>query len=169
TALAAGAEARPIQDFADLGGRRVVVTAGTTSERLLHTHAERQRLAVTIVAARDHGEAFQRLQAGEAEAFMMDDALLHGLRAGAQRPEDWRVVGRPMSTEVYACAMRRDDPGFKRIVDAGLARLMQGGEALRLYQRWFQKPIPPKGLNLAWPPSDELLALYKNPNDRPRD
>jgi glutamate/aspartate transport system substrate-binding protein len=46
---------------------------------------------------------------------------------------------------------------------------MQSGEALRIYQRWFQKPIPPRGLNLAWPPSEALLDLYRSPNDRPRD
>ncbi|WP_130480702.1 transporter substrate-binding domain-containing protein [Sphaerotilus mobilis] len=158
-----------VRDFADLGGKRVVVTAGTTSERLLRTYAEQRGLALTIEATKDHDASFRRLEAGAADAYMMDDALLHGVRARALRPDDWEVVGQPMSTEVYACAMRRGDAEFKRVVDAGLARLMLTGEALRIYQRWFQRPIPPRGLNLAWPPSDALLALYRSPNDRPRD
>jgi glutamate/aspartate transport system substrate-binding protein len=156
-----------IRDFADLGGRTVVVTAGTTSERLLRTYAERQRLRVDVLPARDHGEAFQTLESGRAEAFMMDDALLYGERAKAERPDDWVVVGTPMSQEAYACMMRRGDTGFKAVVDRGLIRLMQSGEALRIYQRWFQRPIPPKGLNLNWPPSPALQELYRQPSDQP--
>ncbi len=158
-----------VRDFTDLAGKRVVLTAGTTSERLLRTYAERRGMAITIEATKDHDASFRRLETGEADAYMMDDALLHGVRARALRPDDWEVVGQPMSTEVYACAMRRGDDAFKRVVDTGLARLMQSGEALRIYQRWFQKPIPPRGLNLAWPPSEALLDLYRSPNDRPRD
>ena len=154
-----------VRDFT----KRVVLTAGTTSERLLRLYAERRGMTLTIEATKDHDESFRRLETGQADAYMMDDALLHGVRARALRPDDWEVVGQPMSTEVYACAMRRGDAEFKRVVDTGLTRLMQSGEALKIYQRWFQKPIPPRGLNLAWPPSEALLALYRSPNDRPRD
>jgi glutamate/aspartate transport system substrate-binding protein len=73
-----------------------------------------------------------------------------------------------MSTEAYACMMRRGDPAFKAVVDRGLTTLMRSGEALKIYTRWFQAPIPPKGLNLNWPPSPALLQLYQQPNDRPR-
>lgn len=156
-----------IQDFGDLAGKSVVVTAGTTSERLLRTYTERNGLRIAVLPARDHGESFLALESGKAEAFMMDDALLYGERAKAVRPDDWVVVGTPMSTEAYACMMRRGDPAFKAVVDRGLSALMRSGEALKIYTRWFQGPIPPKGLNLNWPPSPMLLELYKHPNDRP--
>ena len=156
-----------IRDFADLPGRSVVVTSGTTSERLLRLFNERQGGRVTIVSARDHGESFQMLEAGRAEAFMMDDALLYGERAKSSTPERWIVVGTPMSFEAYGCMMRRGDTAFKAMVDRALTRLMLSGEALALYQKWFLKPIPPRGLNLNWPPSDALLELYRAPNDKP--
>lgn len=156
-----------IRDFPDLAGRSVVVTAGTTSERLLRTYNERIGGTVAILVARDHGESFQMLEAGRVEAFMMDDALLYGERAKAQQPEDWIVVGTPMSAEAYGCMMRRDDLALKRIVDRELTRLMQSGEAMKIYAKWFQRPIPPKGLNLNWPPSEALLELYRAPNDQP--
>lgn len=156
-----------IRDFPDLAGRSVVVTAGTTSERLLRTYNERIGGTVAILVARDHGESFQMLEAGRVEAFMMDDALLYGERAKAQQPEDWIVVGTPMSAEAYGCMMRRDDLALKRIVDRELTRLMQSGEAMKIYAKWFQRPIPPKGLNLNWPPSEALLELYRSPNDQP--
>lgn len=156
-----------VAELADLKGRRVLVTAGTTSERQLMLHSETQGLRFDIESAKDHGQAFAQLQIGRAEAFMMDDAVLYGLRAKADRPDDWRVVGQPMAAEVYACMLRKDDPAFKAVVDRSLTQLMQSGAALKIFRRWFQSPIPPKGLNLNWPAPDALLELYRTPNDRP--
>jgi glutamate/aspartate transport system substrate-binding protein len=160
-------QASSIQDFADLEGQRVAVIAGTTSERLLHTWNESHGRRAKVLLARDQGDAFRLLEEGQAQAVIHDDALLHAQRAKARRPEDWRVVGTPLASEAYACMLRRGDAAFKDVVDRGLERLMRSGEALRLYTRWFQRPIPPKGLNLNWPPSEPLLQLYRNPNDRP--
>ncbi|WP_397535631.1 transporter substrate-binding domain-containing protein [Roseateles sp.] len=156
-----------LKDFPDLAGKRVVVTSGTTSERLLRTWNETRGGRLLLLTARDHGDAFQSLEAGKVDAFMMDDALLVGERAKAANPADWVVTGKPLSDEVYGCMMRRDDPAFKTIVDRTLSQLLTSGEALKIYTRWFQKPIPPKGLNLNWPPSEALLKLYQQPSDQP--
>ncbi|MFT3719404.1 transporter substrate-binding domain-containing protein [Pseudorhodoferax sp.] len=158
-----------IRDFPDLAGRRVVVTAATTSERLLRLFNESIGHKFTIVVARDHGESFALLEAGRVDAFMMDDALLYGERAKSAHPWRWVVVGSPMSSEVYGCMMRSGDRELKRIVDAALAGLMRSGEAMRLYGKWFQQPIPPRGLNLDWPPSPDLIELFRHPNDDPVD
>lgn len=156
-----------IADLADLKGRRVAVTAGTTPERSLLLRAEATGLRFEIVSVKDHGDGFNRLQEGRADAFLMDEAMLYGLRAKAERPDDWRVVGQPMAAEVYACMLRKDDPRFKALVDRSLTEIMQSGEALRIYKRWFQSPIPPKGLNLNWPAPAALLELFRAPNDQP--
>jgi glutamate/aspartate transport system substrate-binding protein len=156
-----------IRDFADLAGRTVAVTAGTTSERALRTYNENQGRRLRILLARDQGAAFKMLEEGQAQAVMHDDALLYGERAKAKKPEDWMVVGTPLASEVYGCMLRKDDPAFKQVVDRGLERLMRSGEARQIYAKWFQRPIPPKGLNLNWPPSEALLELYRHPNDRP--
>lgn len=156
-----------IEELADLKGRRVAVTAGTTSERSLLLHAEATGTRFDILKVKDHGDGFNSVQEGRAAAFLMDEAMLYGLRAKADQPGDWRVVGQPMATEVYACMLRKDDPRFKALVDRSLTELMQSGEALKIYRRWFQSPIPPKGLNLNWPAPEALLELYRSPNDRP--
>jgi glutamate/aspartate transport system substrate-binding protein len=156
-----------IQDLPDLKGRRVAVTAGTTSERALLLHSEATGVRFNIVTVKDHGDAITRLLDSRADAFLMDDAMLYGLRSKTDRPEDWRVVGQPMSAEVYGCMLRKDDPAFKAMVDRALTDLMQSGEALKTYRRWFQSPIPPRGLNLNWPPPEALLELYRAPNDTP--
>jgi glutamate/aspartate transport system substrate-binding protein len=156
-----------IHDFPDLAGRRVVTTAGTTSEGLLRRMNEEKQWRMTIVTARDHAESFQAVEAGRGEALMLDDALLYGELAKAGDPAAWRVTGTPQSFEAYACMMKRGDRDFKRLVDDALARLMLSGEAERIYRKWFMSPLPGTGLNLDFPLSDSMKALFRAPNDKP--
>jgi glutamate/aspartate transport system substrate-binding protein len=155
-----------IKDFPDLIGKNVVTTAGTTSERLLRKMNEEKNMKMNIISAKDHGESFLTLESGRAVAFMMDDALLAGEMAKARRPNDWHIVGTAQSREAYGCPMRKDDPQFKKVVDAAIAKAMTSGEAEKLYHKWFESPIPPKGLNLNLPLSDEMKDLFKHPNDK---
>lgn len=155
-----------IQDFPDLAGKNVVSTAGTTSERLIRKMNEDKKMRMNIISAKDHGESFLTLESGRAVAFMMDDALLYGEMAKARKPDDWAVVGTSQSKEAYGCMLRKDDPGFKRVVDTALAKAMTSGEATKIYAKWFTSPIPPKGLNLNMPMSEDMKALLKAPNDK---
>jgi glutamate/aspartate transport system substrate-binding protein len=158
-----------IKDFADLKGKNVVTTAGTTSERLLRKMNDEKNMGMNIISAKEHGQSFLTLESGRAVAFMMDDALLYGERAKARNPDDWVVVGTPQSREAYGCMLRRDDAPFKKVVDDSIVQLMKSGEINRLYHKWFQEPVPPKGLNLFFPLSDDMAKLFKNPNDKAFD
>jgi glutamate/aspartate transport system substrate-binding protein len=155
-----------IKDFPDLKGKNVVVTAGTTSERLIHQLNDKDQMGMQIIAAKDHGESFLILQSGRAAAFMLDDALLAGERAKARNPSDWVIVGTPQSKEAYGMMLNKDDTEFKAVVDAALAEAEKNGTAETLYKKWFLSPIPPKGLNLDLPLSDDMKQLFQNPNDK---
>ena len=155
-----------IKDFGDLAGKNVVTTAGTTSERLLREMNDQKKMGMNIISAKDHGESFLTLETGRAVAFMMDDALLYGEMAKAKRPGDWVVVGKPQSNEAYGCMLPKDDAPYKKIIDDAIAKVMASGEAEKIYNKWFLQPIPPKGLNMNFPLSDEMKALYKSPNDK---
>jgi len=155
-----------IKDFPDLAGKNVVTTAGTTSERLIRKMNEEKQLKMNIISAKDHGESFLTLETGRAVAFMMDDALLYGEMAKAKRASDWVVVGTAQSKEAYGCMLRKEDPGFKKVVDAALTKALTSGDAEKIYAKWFMNPIPPKGLNLNMPLSDDMKALMKAPNDK---
>jgi glutamate/aspartate transport system substrate-binding protein len=159
----------PIKDFPDLAAKNVVTTAGTTSERLLRKMNDEKKMGMNIISAKDHGESFLTLESGRAVAFMMDDALLAGEAAKARRPDDWHIVGTPQSREAYGCMMRKDDPQFKKVVDAAIADAMTSGKAAQLYKKWFESPIPPKGLNLRLPLSDDMKQLFQHPNDKALD
>jgi glutamate/aspartate transport system substrate-binding protein len=155
-----------IKDFADLAGKNVVTTAGTTSERLLRKLNDDKKMGMNIISAKDHGESFLTLETGRAVASMMDDALLYGELAKAKKPGDWHVVGTPQSREAYGCMLPKDDAAFKKVVDGAIAKVMNSGEAEKIYAKWFMNPVPPKGLNLNFPLSDDMKALYKAPNDK---
>ncbi|MGH8418749.1 MAG: glutamate/aspartate ABC transporter substrate-binding protein [Pseudomonas sp.] len=157
----------PYKDFDDLKGKNVVTTAGTTSERIIKSMNADKQMGMNVISAKDHGESFQMLESGRAVAFMMDDALLAGEMAKAKKPTDWTVTGTPQSYEIYGCMVRKDDPAFKKAVDDAIVGLYKSGEINKIYDKWFTQPIPPKGLNLMFPMSDELKALIANPTDKP--
>src|SRR5256884_2529064 len=145
-----------IKDFPDLAGKNAVVTAGTTSERLLRKLNEEKKLNIKITSAKDHGESFLILESGRAAAFMLDDVLLYGELAKARRRDDWIVTGTPQSREAYGCSMRKGDAKFKALVDRTVARIETSGEAEKIYAKWFLNPIPPRNLNLNFPLSEEM-------------
>lgn len=155
-----------VNDFADLKGKNVVTTAGTTSERLLKIMNAEKKMGMNIISAKDHGESFLMLESGRAVAFMMDDALLYGEMAKAKQPADWAVVGTPQSFEIYGCMVRKGDAGFKQVVDDAISATFKSGEINGIYDRWFMQPIPPKNLNLNFPMSDELKKLIAEPTDK---
>ena len=157
----------PVKALSDLAGKKVVSTTGTTNLRIMRALNEEKRLGFELIGAKDHSESQLVVQTGRADAFAMDDILLYGLAASAANPAEWAVVGEAIQVEPYAIMVRRDDPAFKALVDGVLARLMDSGEFERLYRKWFQSPIPPKGVNLNAPMPQELRDNLKAKSDKP--
>ena len=157
----------PVKALADLKGKKVVSTTGTTNYQVLRKLNNEQNLGFDLLAAKDHAESALMVQSGRAEAFGMDDILLYGLKASSANPAEFAVVGDPIQVEPYAIMLRKDDPGFKKLVDDTLASMMKSGEFETLYKKWFQSPIPPKGINLNAPMSKELRDNMKALSDKP--
>ena len=65
----------------------------------------------------------------------------------------------------YAIMFAKDDPEFKRIVDGTLTALYKSGEILKIYDRWFVKPIPPKGIALNFALGAPLQRAFAKPTD----
>lgn len=155
-----------IKDFADLKGKSVVVTSGTTSEILLNKLNDEKKMDMRIISAKDHGDSFRTLESGRAVAFMMDDALLAGERAKAKKPANWEILGTPQSREAYGCMLRKNDGEFKKLMDDTIAQAQTSGEATKWYDKWFKQPIPPKNMTMDFDLSDDMKALFKAPNDK---
>lgn len=159
----------PIRNWADLRGRRVVTTKGTTTVKLINDRSAFGALELQLMEGRDHVESLRKVESAEADAFPMDDVLLFGLRANARHPESLLVVGDSLSAEPYAIMMRKDDAPFKRIVDREMARMINDGELQKLYEKWFLRPIPPKRINLNMPMNYLLRDALRFPTDRVGD
>ena len=152
----------------DLKGKSVVSTSGTTNIKQLTEANAARNLGITIIPAKDHAEAFLMVETDRAVAFVMDDILLASLVAGSKDPSTYAISKDAFSKpEPYGVMLRRDDPAFKKVVDAATAALYTSGEGQKLYDKWFMQKIPPKGLNLNTPISPELKAEFAKPSDSP--
>ena len=149
-----------------LKGKAVAVTAGTNTALFVNKLNNDEKLGLQIMQGKDHAESFLLVETARAAAFMEGDILLAGLRANARTPSDFKLLDKAHPSDPYALMFRRDDPQFKALVDETLIALMRSGEFARLYTKWFENPIPPKGININLPMSDKLKELIKEPNDK---
>ena len=157
-----------INDFDDLRGKRVVVEAGTTSERLLRQLNSAEKMNIDILLSRDTAANFMTVETGRAAASMGDDIMFHGNIATANDPAAWKVTGVPRTYEAYGCMLGKGDPGFKGIADKVIAGMQTSGEMRALYDKYFNSPINVRGgVNLALPLSRENTELYRAPSDKP--
>ena len=147
--------------------KTVSTVAGSTSIQLLRAARKNGAMEVTEVAGKDTSDGFLLLSTGRADAYVLDDVQLAGMIASAPNPADLAVVGEPIQVEPYAIMLRKDDPAFKKLVDDTLVTLIQSGQFEMLYKKWFQSPIPPRGINLNAPMSKELQDNLKALSDKP--
>ena len=150
-----------VKGIEDLRGKTVVVTKGTTSEKMLKQMNEDRVLKLTILETKDHNESFAAVADGRAVAFPMDDVLLYGLISKADKPGDYAVVGKYLSVEPYGIMLRKDDAAFERLVDRTLNELFQSGEVRRIYARWFATK------DLTVPMNQYLKEAFVVPNTYP--
>jgi len=154
-----------IKTLTDLKGKTVVSTSGTTNIKWATEENTKRKLGMNIIAAKDHAEAFLTVDTGRAVAFFMDDILLYSLVATSRNPGDWVIGSEAYTVEPYGIMLRRDDPDFKKVVDGAVRSLYKSGRINAIYEKWFLKPIPPKGVNLNVPMSAPFKKVVANPTD----
>ncbi len=158
-------KASNIKTLNDLKGKTIVSTSGTTNIKWATEENAKQNLGMNIIATKDHAEAFLTVDTGRAAAFFMDDILLYSLVASSRNPGDWAIGSEAYTVEPYGIMLRRDDPAFKKVVDGAVANLYKTGQINAIYEKWFLKPVPPKGINLNVPMSAQFKKVVANPTD----
>jgi glutamate/aspartate transport system substrate-binding protein len=149
----------------DLKGKTTVSTSGTTNIKQITEIGAQKGLNLNILAAKDHAEAFLMVETGRGAAFVMDDILLYSLVAGSKSPQDYVISLDALWVEPYGIMLRRDDAPFKKVVDEAMIATYRSGAINPIYDKWFLKPIPPKGLNLNVPMSDAFKKVIASPTD----
>jgi glutamate/aspartate transport system substrate-binding protein len=155
-----------IRTLADLNGKTIATTSGTTSVPLLKQYEKTAAIDVKEIYGKDHAESFLLLANDRAAAFVMDDILLAGQIANSPTPAAYRIIPESLRQEPYSMMLRRDDPQFKALVDRAIGDVMRSGEIEQIYEKWFASPIPPRGTNLNFPMTPAIRDAFASPNDK---
>jgi glutamate/aspartate transport system substrate-binding protein len=156
-----------ITSIAQLNGKKVATTTGTTSVQHLRKHERGAGINFEEVFGKDHADSFLLLESGRADAFVMDGAILAGSIAKAKNPNDFKIVGEVLSVEPIAIMIRKDDPAFKKAVDDSIKAMMKSGDMAKMYDKWFMQPIPPTNTKVGLALADGTKQAWANPNDKP--
>ncbi|MBV9260826.1 MAG: amino acid ABC transporter substrate-binding protein [Pseudolabrys sp.] len=154
-----------IKKLEDLKGKTVVSTSGTTNIKQITEFNTEKNLGLTIIPGKDHAEGFLMVETGRAAAFVMDDIILYSLVANSKEPKDFEISAEAFSVEPYGIMLRKDDPDFKKVVDTTMIDIYKSGEINNIYDKWFMKPIPPKGVSLNLPMGDSFKKVVAKPTD----
>jgi glutamate/aspartate transport system substrate-binding protein len=155
-----------IKSFADLNGKTVASTSGTTSIPLLRGYEKAKNIDFKELQGKDHAESMQLLATDRAQAFIMDDILLAGQIANQANPGDYTILTESLRTEPYSMMIRREDPQFKALVDRAVSGVFKSGEINKIYAKWFTSPIPPRNVNLNFQQTPGIKEAFANPNDK---
>ena len=158
-----------ITSIAQLNGRNVATTTGTTSVQLLRKHERANGVDFKEVFGKDHADSFLLLETGRADAFVMDGQILAGNIAISKAPADYRIVGEVLSVEPIAIMLRKDDVAFKKLADDTVRDLVKSGDMAKIYDKWFVQPIPPKNTRVGLTASDATKTAWANLNDKPAE
>jgi glutamate/aspartate transport system substrate-binding protein len=158
-----------LTSIAQLNGKTVVATAGSTTVQTLRRHEKATGADFKEVFGKDNSDSFLLLETDRAQAFVYDSSVLAGNIALSKNPADFKIVGEVLNTEPIAIMIRKDDPVLKKIGNDTIAGLVKSGEMAKLYDKWFVQQIPPKNTRLNLPLSDATKAAWASPNDKPME
>ncbi|MEO7127890.1 MAG: amino acid ABC transporter substrate-binding protein [Rhodoferax sp.] len=158
-----------IKDLKDLNGKTVATTTGTTSVQILRRNERAHDINFKEVTGKDHADSFLLLEAGRADAFVMDASILAANIAKAKNPKDFAIVGPELSVEPIACMVRKDDPKFLEAVDESIARQVKDGSLAKVYDKWMIQPVPPNNVSLNLPLSDATKEAWAHLNNKPAE
>jgi glutamate/aspartate transport system substrate-binding protein len=158
-----------ITSIAQLNGKNVATTTGTTSVQTLRKNERATGVDFKEVFGKDHAESFLLLESGRADAFVMDGAILAGNIATSKSPADFKLVGEVLSVEPIAIMVRKDDAAFKKVGDDTVKEMAKSGELAKLWDKWFLQPIPPKNTRVGYAASESTKAAWATPNEKPME
>ncbi len=148
----------PINKTGDMGGKKIAVLAGTTTEQRLRDTLARRNVAGTVVPIANANEGLAMLEAGSVDAYAGDKVKLVGLAAQAKEPKKLALLAEDLSIEPYAFALPRNDSALRLEVNRALTQVYMGGAIETIYAQWLGPLGRPSGLLAA------MFLLYSIPD-----
>src|SRR5437868_5364778 len=159
-------KASTVSGAADLKGKTVVVTKGTTNEQAMHAVDRKFALGLNIITSPDHEQSYQMLVDQKADAFATDDILLYGLIARHKSQDKFKVTGEYLSYDPYGIMFRKGEPQLAAVVDRTFRKLGSNRDLIPLYNKWFVGRLP-TGEKLGVSISPQLEEAFKSMDDSP--
>ncbi|WP_455479937.1 transporter substrate-binding domain-containing protein [Bartonella sp. B23] len=158
-----------IKSLADLNGKTVATTTGSTSVQLIRKNKRAKNIHFNVVKGKDHGDSFLLLESGRADAFVMDTSILAGHIAKSKNPSDYVILDAVLSVEPIACMLRLNDKNLEQAINDSIVRQIKDKSLEKLYDKWFMKPIPPANTIVNLPLSKATEYAWEYPNNKPRE
>lgn len=153
-----------LKTLQDLAGRSVSVARGTVNVGQINQANRQQQLNLSVVPVDTLQQAFNLVGEGRVAAFAMDDILLSTMIAESSYPEKYTLSEEAVTPmEPLGFMMRLGDDAFAEQVNKALEQIYTSPDMPLLYQRWFQQPLPGKGITLNVPMSDMLAEHFISP------
>lgn len=150
---------------AAFSGKTVASLAGGLDLQVIQQISSQQHLNISVLPVNDAAASFIAVKTGRAMAVSTDDGLAYGLVATADQPQDYVIGTKAMLLAPYGIVEPKDDPRFKKAVDGAVLDLMKSRQIYTIYDKWFNAPVPPNGINLKYPMSAELKRAIEHPSD----
>jgi ABC-type amino acid transport substrate-binding protein len=139
------------RDISEIGGIRIAVIPGTTTDQIIKDGIARGGAGASqaqLLAVKDHAEGLLALVNRTADVYATDRAILIGLVLSTPDPQRFALLDRFLSYEPYALMLRRGDPAFRLAVNRSIARLYRSGDIMEVYRKWFGQWGPPSALTI---------------------
>jgi glutamate/aspartate transport system substrate-binding protein len=130
-------DASGIRGISTLGGKRVGVAPGTTTEKSLADALKKRAVNATVVLVKDHAAGVAALDNGTIDAYASDRTILIGMGRTSKNPEKLSLVEDFFSYEPHGFALRRGDAGFRLAVNRALAAMYRSGEVVPVFEKYF--------------------------------
>lgn len=152
--------AAKLKSYRELKGRSVAVTPQSTNETAIASLNAKEGLDITPLVVQDNAQAFEAVDAGKADAWAGDDAMLFATLAEAKNPDEFSILDEFLSYDPYGIMYRRNDPEFAALVGKTFTRLAETRELARIYEQWFLRKLP-SGRRLGIAMSPQLTSIFE--------
>ena len=148
-----------IKKIEDMTDKVLVAVLGTTNEKAAQAEIDAKKIKIKgeIIKVKDHAQAMLNLDQGRADAYVSDDVVLAGLASAAKNPDEWEIVGPYFSYDPYGMMIPRNNDDWRALGNATISRLIQSGEMVAIYKKWFE-PGPTK---INYPLSERLKQNFE--------
>ena len=144
--------------LADMGGKKIAVLKGTTSEARLRTALERRLVNAEVVPIDKASDGIAMLESGAVDLYAGDRIKLIGLVSQAKDPTKFSLPPEEFSYEPYALALPRGDSAFRLEVNRALTQVYVGGDIEVIFNQWLGKLGRPTNMLMA------MYLLYSIPD-----